>query len=118
MNNPVENLKNFLQKVNVLRNGSVVKTQSSELVVGDVVEIEEGMEIPADGWIIQSNQIRADESLITGENDTVAKETYENAHKKKGEVKNTEDSMAYRQVPSPVLLSGSKVAILYSCWLK
>ena len=93
------------------RNGSVIEAQSTELVVGDLVNISEGMEIPADGWIIEGNDVKVDESLITGENDTVNKESYEVALKAKdmarGETR--EDLLAYREIPSPILLSGSKV---------
>ena len=92
------------------RNGSVIEAQSTELVVGDLVNISEGMEIPADGWIIEGNDVKVDESLITGENDTVNKESYEKAMKAKAKAGDSkEESLAYREVPSPILLSGSKV---------
>lgn len=110
--------------MNVIRDGDIENIESTELVVGDLVEIAEGMEIPADGWVTKSNDIKADESLITGENDSVAKDTFENAKKKKSEGGGNggqkdkgqekeggddKDAMSYRLVPSPILLSGSGV---------
>lgn len=56
------------QKVTVLRHGKADEVvYSEELVPGDVVRIFEGMKIPADGRIIDSNHLQIDESLLTGE---------------------------------------------------
>lgn len=80
--------------------------------MGDVVVIAEGMEIPADGWVIQSHDIKADESLITGENDTISKECFEKALQHKLNSKSNKDhAVSYRDIPSPVLLAGSKVEL-------
>lgn len=38
----------------------------SELVVGDLIQLSTGMEIPADGLLIESSEITADESAMTG----------------------------------------------------
>lgn len=43
------------------------------VVVGDVVELVEGMEIPADGLLLQASEITIDESPMTGETDPVKK---------------------------------------------
>lgn len=43
------------------------------VLVGDVISINEGMEIPADGILIESNDITTDESAMTGETDPVVK---------------------------------------------
>ncbi len=53
--------------VHVLRSGQTVRVPSEELTYGDVVHVEEGMKVPADGRLIESNQIQADEALLTGE---------------------------------------------------
>ena len=45
----------------------LLEVHQSELVVGDVVKIFEGMDIPADGYIIEANELTADESAMTGE---------------------------------------------------
>ena len=93
------------------RDNGLSTLHSNELVAGDVVMINEGMEIPADGWVIQSHDIRADESLITGENDSIPKEAYEKANGMKGEAKPKDQAVSFRDIPSPVVLAGSKVDI-------
>jgi P-type E1-E2 ATPase len=45
----------------------------SLVVVGDIIEIVEGMEIPADGVVIQASELVLDESSMTGETDPVKK---------------------------------------------
>lgn len=45
------------------------------VVVGDIVKIEEGMNIPCDGLIIKAVEVLTDESAMTGETDAVKKAT-------------------------------------------
>lgn len=51
----------------VIRNGERVSIPSRELVVGDIVSIEAGDYIPSDGRIIESYNLKVDESSLTGE---------------------------------------------------
>ncbi len=51
----------------VLRDGSKVYVSSEELVVGDIVLLETGDIVPADGRIIESFNLQVDESVLTGE---------------------------------------------------
>ena len=53
--------------VKVRRNGKVVEVARKDVVVGDVVIIEVGDEIPADGILIESTDLQIDESSLTGE---------------------------------------------------
>ncbi len=53
--------------VKVRRGGKVVQVPRKEVVVGDVVIIEVGDEIPADGTLIESTDLQIDESSLTGE---------------------------------------------------
>lgn len=53
--------------VHVVREGETTKLNSEELAYGDIVHIEEGMKIPADGRLIESSQLHADEAMLTGE---------------------------------------------------
>jgi len=48
---------------------------NSLLVCGDVVKIEEGMNIPCDGLIIKAVEVSTDESAMTGETDDIRKGT-------------------------------------------
>lgn len=51
----------------VIRNGETIEINSDEIVVGDLMVIEEGSAVPADGIIIQSNDFSVNESILTGE---------------------------------------------------
>lgn len=54
-------------QVKVLRNGKVQKISQSELVVGDIVFVETGDKLSADGRLITSTELNVDESSLTGE---------------------------------------------------
>lgn len=53
--------------VKVRREGKVVQVPRKDVVVGDIVIIEVGDEIPADGTLIESTDLQIDESSLTGE---------------------------------------------------
>ena len=55
------------QPVKVLREGKVVEIPRREVVVGDVVIVETGDEVPADGQLFESTDLQVDESSLTGE---------------------------------------------------
>lgn len=60
-------------KVKVLRNGSIDYIHKNEVVVGDIVKIETGDKAPADGRLIESSDLKIDESMLTGESIAVSK---------------------------------------------
>ena len=55
------------QPVKVRRNGKVMEVPRSEVVVGDVILLETGDEVPADGRLIDVNELQINESSLTGE---------------------------------------------------
>ena len=57
----------------VLRDGKVQTVKSEELVVGDIVILEAGDAVPADGRIIESNSLKIEEAALTGESVPVSK---------------------------------------------
>ena len=57
----------------VLRDGAVVLLPARELVVGDVIILEAGDMIPADGRLIENASLKVDESALTGESLAVEK---------------------------------------------
>ena len=57
----------------LVRDGRVVKADAETLVVGDVVELEEGDRIPADCRVLYAEDFRCDESMLTGESKPVRK---------------------------------------------
>lgn len=58
---------------NVIRNGEIVLIPSREVVVGDILVLQAGDRVSADGYLVESHQLNADESLLTGESLPVAK---------------------------------------------
>ena len=57
----------------VLRDGHIVTVKSEDLVVGDVVILEAGDAVPADGRIIDSKSMKIEEAALTGESVPVDK---------------------------------------------
>ncbi len=55
------------QPVKVRRNGKVMEIPRHDVVVGDVVLVEVGDEVPADGELILCNDLQINESALTGE---------------------------------------------------
>ncbi|ELU11612.1 hypothetical protein CAPTEDRAFT_227483 [Capitella teleta] len=74
-------------KFSTIRGGEVLQIPVSDIVVGDICQVKYGDLLPADGILIQSNDLKVDESSLTGESD----------HVKKGDVND------------PMLLSGTHV---------
>jgi len=72
--NAIETLKKLLQpKSKVIRNGEIIEIPSEEIVLGDIIQTEEGTFIPADAIILQSNDFSVNESILTGESLAVFK---------------------------------------------
>ncbi|KAK6750359.1 hypothetical protein RB195_002375 [Necator americanus] len=60
-------------KFAVIRDGQSIQVVVNELVVGDVAQIKYGDLLPADGVLIQANDLKIDESSLTGESDLIRK---------------------------------------------
>ncbi|XP_037347188.1 plasma membrane calcium-transporting ATPase 2 isoform X7 [Pungitius pungitius] len=61
------------QKFQVVRGSQVVQLPVSDILVGDIAQIKYGDLLPADGVLIQGNDLKIDESSLTGESDHVKK---------------------------------------------
>ncbi|XP_054574185.1 plasma membrane calcium-transporting ATPase 3 isoform X14 [Eptesicus fuscus] len=61
------------QKFSVIRNGQLLQVPVAALVVGDIAQVKYGDLLPADGVLIQGNDLKIDESSLTGESDHVRK---------------------------------------------
>lgn len=59
--------KNKMSKYNVTRDGKTIECQKTDLVVGDVVELEIGAIVPADAYFLTGTDLALDESALTGE---------------------------------------------------
>ena len=66
----MESFRNMLpQMISVLRDKQVSRMEARLLVPGDVILLEEGDRIPADGRLIEANQLKVDNSSLTGESE-------------------------------------------------
>ncbi|XP_037109731.1 plasma membrane calcium-transporting ATPase 1-like [Syngnathus acus] len=61
------------QKFSVLRAGQLAHVKVSDMVVGDIAHVKYGDLLPTDGILIQGNDLKMDESSLTGESDHVRK---------------------------------------------
>ncbi|EEI19644.1 cation-translocating P-type ATPase [Lentilactobacillus hilgardii] len=60
-------------KSTVIRNGEPVDIYPEDIVLGDVLALNRGDQIPVDGVVMQSRGMEVDESPITGESQTISK---------------------------------------------
>jgi Ca2+ transporting ATPase len=96
----------------IVRDGKPSNKQSDDIKVGDIVNLNIGMILPADGLLISSGgTIKMDESALTGESDLIKKETYDNCLLKKEELLAQGKKIDKKHtLPSPILFSGTTVA--------
>jgi Ca2+-transporting ATPase len=70
----LESLKKMLStQARVKRDNSLQNIAATEIVVGDIVALEAGDRVPADGRIIEASNLEIQESALTGESSPVAK---------------------------------------------
>lgn len=61
-------------KINVIRNSKPVPILPEDIVLGDVISLGRGDQIPVDGKVLASRGMEIDESPITGESETIVKQ--------------------------------------------
>ncbi len=72
----LDSLKNLsAPTAKVIRNGEKTSILASELVVGDLILVEAGDIIPSDGRIVENFSLQVNESALTGESESVIKNT-------------------------------------------
>jgi len=76
-------------EVRVKRGGEIAFVNSVEVVVGDIISLETGAIIAADGVLLRSTDLQVNESALTGESDDIVK----------------------HEVTSPIILSGAQVRL-------
>lgn len=70
-----------------------------------------GMEIPADGYVVESAELTVDESAMTGETDPIKKGILEQCIKRRNQIieEGEKNTVGAHDVFSPILMSGTKV---------
>lgn len=72
--NSLKELKNMSSpNAKVIRGGEMLVISSNEVTLGDIVWLEAGDQIPADGRILESASLQTNESALTGESTNVSK---------------------------------------------
>lgn len=84
----------------VVRDGKTQRIKAEDLVPGDIIHIGVGDRVPADCRLlaIQSNSFRVDQAVLTGESESVSKDT-----------RSIKDEQAVKQDQTNILFSGSSV---------
>ena len=67
------NSKNDEYLVKVIRDGEEQQISNKEIVVGDLIVLESGDKVPADGYFVSANALGIDESALTGESILIRK---------------------------------------------
>jgi Ca2+-transporting ATPase len=74
-----ENLTKIIPQYSVvIRDGQITKIKSAEIVTGDIVVLQAGDRVPADGILIFAEELKVDESILTGESESVSKISSDN----------------------------------------
>ncbi|NMF58726.1 cation-translocating P-type ATPase [Pseudanabaena yagii] len=63
-------------KVRVIRNGEILEISGKELVPGDIMLLEAGVQVAADGRLLEEQNLQVRESALTGEAEAVNKEAH------------------------------------------
>jgi Ca2+ transporting ATPase len=91
----------------------------NNLVVGDIVKIKAGMNIPVDGVCIKASGVQTNEAAMTGESDELKKDSLETCLLRKEEKEEELNMYAGKDaskkkgnshdLPSPIMLSGTQI---------
>ena len=80
----------------------------SELLVGDLMVVANGMEVPADGLLTTGADITTDESAMTGETHAIKKDIMMKCQHQRDEMIKM-DNKDPHELSSPIMMSGSRV---------
>ena len=71
-------MEKSLNKIDIVRNGEKIPLLKDDVMVGDIIYLKIGMQIPADGIVLEASELKIDESVMTGEPDHIHIDIYEN----------------------------------------
>lgn len=103
------NKKKDNRVLRVLRDGSPTEISVFDLVVGDLLMVEPGDMIPADGVLVRGFDIKCDESSASGESDTLRKHPAEVVIRELNSNNSKDDLSPHAKKLDAFMLSGAKV---------
>lgn len=95
-----------------MRSGHETKVHYDDIMVGDLIKIKAGMNVPVDGIVVHAKGVSCNEAAMTGESDELKKENMEQCRHRQDE-KNAELNFQkdpkrnHHDLPSPLILSGT-----------
>ncbi|KAF7728364.1 hypothetical protein EC973_006172 [Apophysomyces ossiformis] len=100
--------------VKATREGITSLVSVHDIQVGDILHLEPGDIVAADGIFIEGHNLKCDESAATGESDAVRKQPWETCHRLAQNTdiipsSSVEKPTANKSLPDPFIISGSKV---------
>lgn len=109
----IEELKSLIStKAIVKRNNNIQVINSKELTIGDIVILEEGAKIPADLLLIETNELKIDESSLTGESEPISKSAnYNNQIPLDTKNRKFESNIAYMD---STVIKGNAIGVVFS----
>jgi magnesium-transporting ATPase (P-type) len=98
------------KKITIVRGGSKNEEgRIQEVVVGDLIMLKQGMEVAGDGIVLEGYTLQLDESSMTGETKPMNKDSLEKCVRKMEECQQMHKEIGLHDLPSPVILSGTRV---------
>ena len=94
----------------VVRDGETLRIPASELTLGDIVIIEEGDNVPADLRLIETYDLRIDESALTGESIPIRK-THENPEDERDVIAFMESNVVSGRGKGAVIATGMETSM-------
>jgi Ca2+-transporting ATPase len=79
----------------VIRDGQKMEIATSEVVIGDLLDIEQGDKIPADARIVSENNLEVNEASLTGESEPSRKDAEEGPIEKDLDIQDRENMLYY-----------------------
>lgn len=100
LDNMTEETYNYM----ILRDGKRQEIHRNDIVPGDIIQIENGLEVPADSIVVKAINVVMNESSLTGESHEMYKNTYEKC------VELSRKMNHDPSCPTPIMVSGSTVS--------
>ncbi|EPB81850.1 hypothetical protein HMPREF1544_11434 [Mucor circinelloides 1006PhL] len=100
------NAKKDDRNVSAIRSGKPVLLSVYDVQVGDILKLEPGDIVCADGVFIEGHNLKCDESAATGESDAVRKLTWQECYRYQQPQQHRD---SFHSLPDPFLISGSKI---------